>query len=497
MLLGKREQTIFLLFLSNFLIELSVVFRSPILIDGADTIVYYLSAKNGLEYMIKSHIFVPIGFPLIIRFFLFFHPSEIILYFINPLISSFCVVVSYFFVSELFDRKVGLVSALLLMVWLLDENAGSGLMSDVSALFFLITALYACFLYTKNKRPVHAYAFFILSGLGFLVRYTNAVGLIVGGLWCFYKCRTDLLRKKEVWLGVLFFLLTIMPQLIINHMTFGSPLPTVYLSSIQEMGVEGFSFKYIFAAGGFERSVPNLFFYIVAIFSPPWAIPFYVIASLSLFKNFQNNFDKLIFLFLWFSPFFAFNLFYFWQATRFLLPINLLLLMLIAYGMVEASRVVNEKTVILKSKSINYRKVALFLLFITIYLPQAVNQYDWVCGRKTLMDARTQVYVWLKENTEENSVVLHALASVPINYYSNRTAYDVKNVGGNSEHFERTRQIIKNNENVYLIDEMAMQSMDIYGEIRTNFNLTLIQELKYRYRAVFRREYTFKIYKIS
>ena len=199
-------------------------------------------------------------------------------------------------------------------------------MSDVPALFFILLGIVTAVKYANTEKTVFIYLFYFAAGFACLIRYTSALMFVIIGLYLILSNKIHLLKRKEVWIGTLIFLVIVSPQLIYNHIYFGSVFTTGYSQHGQM-----FSLEYIFTSG--DRRPPfQIISYIKYLMlgcgSP--ILPFYLYGMWDLIKT--RNREKLSLIIPWIVvPFVTFSCYY-WNSLRLIISVLPALLILSGLG---------------------------------------------------------------------------------------------------------------------------------------------------------------------
>jgi len=168
------------------------------------------------------------GYPAFLAIILFLFKNQIFISFIQIIMMAFCVVLVYKIALMFFDRKIALLSAIMMILEPSMSYYSSVVLSDTPAMFFFILALYVFLKYIKSEKNDIRLIF--LSGfiLGFttLIRPISQFLPFVFLLYLvavFYKTQSFKIFLKASVLFIFGFLLMISPWMTRNYIIFGSP----------------------------------------------------------------------------------------------------------------------------------------------------------------------------------------------------------------------------------------------------------------------------------
>src|SRR3989344_6088525 len=206
--------------LAAFLIRIwifSITNEQALWWDAAD---YMATAKRwaGVNENLIDMWYYRRGFlwPLLGAGFFMIGIGEIGMRLLVVLFSTGVVLVSYFLISEMFNKKLALLTSIgVTFSWIFMFFTGR-LLTEIPATFFLLTAL---LFFWKGFMKNQGTKYFIL----FLVLIRD---------------KHKAFLNKKLWIAILAFVIILIPQLIIHNAHFGNPildLPNYYL------GVEGIS----------------------------------------------------------------------------------------------------------------------------------------------------------------------------------------------------------------------------------------------------------------
>jgi len=211
-----------------FLIAIAVRLSTSCSLSDADDYLYFFGAKSILQnhaYLVDGNpSLYPMGYSLlIVPFIYFFGINAQSAMYPCAFLGAFTVVLLYGFVKDLVDTRAALFASLFLIFVTTHLSLSTTIMSDVPALFFILLGIVAAVKYANTERTVFIYLFYFAAGFACLIRYTSGMLFFIVGLYILLSNKIHLLhllKRKEVWIGSLLFLVILSPQLIYNPHSF-------------------------------------------------------------------------------------------------------------------------------------------------------------------------------------------------------------------------------------------------------------------------------------
>lgn len=247
----KHKEIIILsvLFLIVYLLTLSCSF------DEEDSIHLTLGIRDFNINDYRPH---PPGYPVYIflgKIFNFFTHDELLAQTIlGAICGALSLLVFYFLIFEMFNKKIALMSALIMAVTPLFWIGSLKALTDIPALFFTLLSMYFIYCFIKYKKINNLYIGSLISGISVGVRLQT---LFVLFPLLVYACFV-LKKKKEIFLTLLYFsigiLIWLIPVFIING--FKAYIRTMYNHTLfvlsfkgpQATGIGGgITFDYLFS----------------------------------------------------------------------------------------------------------------------------------------------------------------------------------------------------------------------------------------------------------
>jgi len=222
------------------------------------------------------------------------------------------IILTYFIAYELFNKKIALLSALLLSFSPTFFLFNSVMFTEIPSTFFVILGLY--FLLKKH---------YLLSGLffgiGFLTRFFQISVIIPIYLFLLYLVYKKKLTLRNFFSSITLFLILLIPYLILNFILYNNPFHSFILQT------------WMTTFTGWVYHQP-LNFYILNLMDESILILFSLIGVIFIFK--KENTNKFIIPFVFLLAFIPYN-FVLHKEMRLLLPIFPLLFILTSYGIIK------------------------------------------------------------------------------------------------------------------------------------------------------------------
>ncbi|MFQ6050243.1 MAG: phospholipid carrier-dependent glycosyltransferase [Candidatus Hydrothermarchaeota archaeon] len=393
-----------------------------------DSIAYIGSAKGLIESGRLQYAHSP-GYPGVGIIFglsnLFLDlPMDRVSIYTCAIIGSLSVPLMYLFAFRFTkNKRIGLITALLLMVnplhWSLSEQA----LGDVLSFFFLV---FSAYMLTFNNRVRILSA--LVFGVAIAIRLTNIL---------FFP----------------FYLFLLVRERKINYILAGSILSlTGFFFYIPAYLMHGF--EYFLSPVVYNRFFPKLFLsikdYLLDIFCVSLSTAFIPLTLFGIAIILRDRkYFHLTALALWIFPYF----FYFGNiitfSARFFLPIIAPLLLLMAVSL----------------SKIEKKAGMLLVLFI---ITQSMGYIYPVLDSRATHSYQEEFALFVKNNTEEDSLIIVSEERAFISYYGNRTTIPTN--------VSLTESYLKEGKPVYLISSafFTRGGREKEEKFKENFNFTLI-----------------------
>jgi len=228
--ISKRK--ILILFFSAFFIRLLFILTLKNHFYFDDEYEYFNMAKNfllgkGLIVGETLKSFRPPLYPFFLSLFYGFGCSLITIRIIQAIISSFTVLLIYITGKEIFDEKVGFISAVISVFYPFFIFYTGFLLTETLFIFLIVLTIYFYILTLKSGRYKIKYLIQcgIHSGLGSLCRPTMEPFFLIFLLFLLMAKEDFKVKIKKILISSLFFILTLSPWIIRNYVIFKKFIP--------------------------------------------------------------------------------------------------------------------------------------------------------------------------------------------------------------------------------------------------------------------------------
>ncbi len=215
----------------------NLVLLGILILAFAVRIYYFFLTKNQplwwdeAEYMLMARAFAdgnsydfipvrPILFSLISAAFFKISPTEYLPRLLITLISFASVPGMYILGKEIWGKREGLIAALLTSVFWLDLFFSTRLLVDSPSMTFFIFSALFFHKYFKSNNPKFLYIGGVIIAFGTLIRLSTATFLIAIVIFTVVTERLKFVKKKEVWISALIFVLILSPYVIWGYAKF-------------------------------------------------------------------------------------------------------------------------------------------------------------------------------------------------------------------------------------------------------------------------------------
>lgn len=163
----------------------------------------------------------PVLFSFITSLFLRILNTEFLPRLLILILSIATVPGMYLLGKELFNKKVGLISAFLMSIFYLNLFFTYRLLVDLPSLTFFIYSAYFFFKYFKTKKNSSLYWATGMVAIGTLFKLSTAFILPAIFIYILITQGFSFIKKKEIWISVLIFILIMAPYIIWGYLEFG------------------------------------------------------------------------------------------------------------------------------------------------------------------------------------------------------------------------------------------------------------------------------------
>lgn len=447
----KSKENLILILLMSFAIIFRLVYffklgNQPIWWDEADYLVIaktWISGTNAPEWLSHFTGMRPLFLPLIWALFFKLGFGELTVRFFTLFLPSIATIYLTFLLGrDLFNKKIGLISALMMSVYWVFFFYSFRLLTDIFSVFLGMLSLYFFWsYYIKKQKPLGIYLAVFFGVLAFSTRFALALVLIMCAIYLIFVKKFSMFKDKTIWKSLGIFFLCISPYIIYFIST------KFYLFQFY-FGEKAVSIKNPIA----WNIIPMIFGTFSGILNDGflhniWGISF-LIGLIALIPNFlafdifwkqkNKSLNSTVFVFLWILVHLFFYIVIFRAAND-----RWLLMLMPAIFFIASNGIM--KVYAFSKKHSKY--LAIILLLILLF----GGAYQNLTHAINLTELKKESYgevkdgaLWLKENTPLGTKVITS-SIVQNQYYS-----------------ERQSEPFSNNETIW------SSCSDLYGAISTN-----------------------------
>ena len=304
----------------------------------------------------------PLVWPLLLGFFwkmgldaLFFGKLMVLLFGVG------IIILTYLIADELFNRRIALIASLMLAFSPVFFLFNSIMFTEIPSTFFILFGFY--FFIKKKYNPAG-----MLFGIAFMTRFFQIIIIVPIYLFFIYLTIRKKTTIKQIFISLLFFLLPIIPYLILNFLLYNNP---IYPFQLQAWMAK-------FTGWIYHQPFD---FYLINLVKENALILFSILGIVLVLRNEKKY--KCIVPFVLLLAFLPYN-FASHKEMRFLIPIFPFLYILSGYGIVKFSEFFrNHNSTILS--------IIILIGIIQIHPQLRLNDYD---------DRLDTFYNFVKNNKE-------------------------------------------------------------------------------------------------
>lgn len=445
-----------------------MVNNQPIWWDEAEYLNMAKHWASGVEYL-RYDLVRPILFSLVAALFFKISPTEFLPRVFMLVLSISSVIGVYYLGKELYDKKIGLLSSFFASVFYLNLFFTYRLQMDVPSLAFLVFGTLFFYKYFKSNSNKDLYMGAALIAIGTLFKQSTAFVLLAFFLYFLTTEKLNFLKKKEIWVATLIFILIELPYIIWGYIRFNGFVFTQASSSIffpypgtNNYLTSGYmvlkNYLLLFPT---YLSWPLLIIFILGLLSMYKIILGFDI----LIKNKDKNLNRDWFVFLiLLIPLIITSILITHNEDRYLIhTFPIIFIISSAFIMVIYNFIKKHNKIIA-------------IIFLVVLLGFNINFQIFSAGyADDLIKSKMYSYLeiknaglWLKENTGPNDVIM-SQSIHQIEYYSDRRVEDFRSI----EEFEALRQ--ENPNLKYYMVSVIQKSADWSYSYPQENNLTLVQ----------------------
>lgn len=392
-----------------------------------DESVYMLISQKfafGVDYSFPA--VRPILFSLITAMFLIIKNNELLPRLFMLVLSMFSVWGMYLLGKEVVNKNVGLISSFLMSIFYLNLFFTYRLLVDLPSLTFFIFSALFFYKYCKTKSGKFLYLASFVVAVGTLFKLSTAFILIPFFIYILTTERMGFLKKKETWIALTIFLMTLLPYIIWGYSEFGG---FVFTQASSHVAPE----SYLSGLGILKNYLMLFPTYL------SWIILYVFILGLIFMYKIVIYFDKVIkggndklrrdfYLFLIFIiPLVLISIFINHNEDRYIFIVFPSIMIISSSFIWKIYEFIKKN-----NKVIAIILLVLLLIFPTYY---QLNSADKLIKNKqdSYLDVK-QAGLWLRENSNDSDII--ATRSQPqIRYYS---GLDTIGISPTEEEFEQS-----------------------------------------------------------
>lgn len=130
------------------------------------------------------------------------------------ILSIASVIAVYYLGKEMYDKKVGLIAGLFMSVFYMNMFFTFRLINDIPSLTFFTFSAHFFYKYFKTNSKKMLYLASVMIGIGALFKLTTASILFVVLIYLLVTEKLKFLKKKEIWIAALIFIVILAPYVI-------------------------------------------------------------------------------------------------------------------------------------------------------------------------------------------------------------------------------------------------------------------------------------------
>jgi len=344
----------------------------------------------------------PLLLPMIWAVFFKIGLGETSIRFFTEFLPSFALVLLiYLLGTEIYNKKIGLISSFIYsMFWLSLFLTGRLLTDQISILFAFLSVYYFWKGYIKKQKNLYIYLSGIFMIVGILFRFPTGVIVVPPILFLLVRDRLNVIKNKQIWYSILSVIILLVPYVIWNLVKFGSPFPAFKFYVVNEAT----SAIHQFSSPAYYILQYTLL-YLESLFLAFFLLGFVLILINVVFgfdmiiKQENKKYNKDFFILLWILiPFLFFIFIYKYAEPRYLLMTIAPILFVTSKGILAVYDYIKKYN----------KQIAVVILFV-ILIFGAFQQYNHT---KQIVDAKKDTYLqikqaalWIKDNTPPDTKV--------------------------------------------------------------------------------------------
>ncbi len=356
--------------------------------------------------------------------------GEIGVRFFQIIMSLFTVFMTYVVGRQLFNRKIGILSALFMSVLSIPLFFTNRLLTYpwTSLIYLIVISLFLIGIKNKNKYLYLSSAFLAIG----LIAYFNTLFLIIlFFLFLIFTERFKLFKEKRFIISAIIFILVLAPFIIYYFITLGVPLPRFSQFQIVSQGAVSGEYLPFSQWFGYIHQIPRILGHPSYFGLPLIFFAFLGILSLIevvlgfdlILKSKSEDLKNKFLLWLWILvPLFLLTIIEIVQKSTvfydaFLHPIFPALSIISAIGVISFFNFANKHTQ-------KFSKIIIIILILFVIISNLSYANSMITNKMHSYDTLIDAGLWIKQNSNTYDKVL-TQAIPEITYYSERESLSI------------------------------------------------------------------------
>ncbi len=144
--------------------------------------------------------------------------------FLNILISLVSILVMYYIVGKVYNKRYGILAAFIMATSTEYIFWSSKILTETLSLLLIIVSLYLFYMaFEKNRKEFYPYLG-LITALAFLLRYPNGLLIPFFIIYALYRRNLKKLINRKALLGLITFLMLLTPWVAMNYKNYENPL---------------------------------------------------------------------------------------------------------------------------------------------------------------------------------------------------------------------------------------------------------------------------------
>ena len=409
----------------------------------------FISMAKNMAFGIE-HTFDPVRpilFSFITSIFLRISAGEVLPRFLILIFSIFSVIGVYYLGKEVYNKKVGLIASFLMSIFSLNLFFSYRIMMEIPSLAFFTFSMFLFYKYFKSKSNKALYWAVFLLAIGTMFKQNTAFILLGILIYLLITEKFNFIKRKEIWIAGIIFILTLSPYIIWGYMQFGG---FIFTQAASVTAPDSYILNSLGVFKNYLKMLPgNLSWIFLTAFILGLISMYKLILGLDvLLKNKNKSLNKDFYIFiLFFIPLILVSIFIAHNENRYILNSFPAIFIISSMFIIKTYNFIKKK---------NKFIAIIFIIGLVIFagysqlkdtnliIKNKINSYQ------EIKDAG----LWLKENTLESEIIA-TQSLFQIKAYSERGTTPF---GGDREKFEEK---LESNPNIkYYLVSIIQKSPD-------------------------------------